>query len=65
MQDLEIVGVVKDTRYASLREKQYPIYYQPARQAGLDSGVVIAIRSSGNLSVLGRRSQHCTRSIRP
>ena len=65
MQDLEIVGVVKDTRYASLREKQYPIYYQPARQAGLDSGVVIAIRSSGNLSVLAGAVRNIVHEIDP
>jgi predicted permease len=51
-EDFEIVAVVKDTRYASLREKQYPIYYLPARQAKLDAGAVMAVRSSGDLGML-------------
>ena len=50
--DYEIVGVVKDTKYASLREAPRPIFYRPFRQTRLDQGMVIAIRSSGDLGTL-------------
>jgi predicted permease len=30
--DIEVVGVVKDSHYASVREKPYPAYYVPWRQ---------------------------------
>lgn len=30
--DIEVVGVVKDSHYASVREKPYPTYYLPWRQ---------------------------------
>jgi predicted permease len=50
--DYEIVGVAKDTKYASLRDKAQPIFYRPFRQVRADTGMVIAIRSAGDLGGL-------------
>jgi len=46
--DYEIVGVVKDTKYANLREQSRPIYYRPMHQVPSDGGMVIAIRTSSD-----------------
>jgi predicted permease len=50
--DYEIVGVVKDAKYISLREKPQKIFYRPTRQVRTDNGMVIAIRSTGDLGTL-------------
>lgn len=50
--DIEIVGLVKDTKYQNLRETMRPIYYTPFSQSESGQGMVIAVRSSGNLAAI-------------
>src|SRR6185295_5245370 len=50
---IEIVGMVRDVKYQNLRESYTSIYYRPFAQVRLDSGMVLAVRSSGNMSALG------------
>jgi predicted permease len=50
--DIEIVGLVKDTKYENLRETMRPIYYTPFGQSESGEGMVIAVRSSGNLAAI-------------
>ena len=50
--DNEIVAVVKDTKYESLRETASPIFYRPMRQSAADDGVVFSVRSSIDLTAL-------------
>ncbi len=50
--DFEIVGLVKDAKYASLREEPRPIYYRPFAQLAKDQGMSLVIRSAGDLATL-------------
>jgi hypothetical protein len=45
--DLEVVGVVKDTRLGDLREEASPIYYQPYRERSRGT-TTLALRGSGD-----------------
>jgi predicted permease len=50
--EIEIVGVVKDTKYASLRDEPRPIFYTPVRQDQADTSVDFVIRSAGDMRAL-------------
>jgi putative ABC transport system permease protein len=50
---LEIVGVVRDTKYRSLREEPEPVAYLPMTQGGIGGpSVEIELRSSGRAAAL-------------
>ena len=62
--DLEIVGVVKDTRIANLREEAMPTYYQPYR--GRSRGTVtLVLRGAGDLRRWAPVLERMTREIDP
>jgi predicted permease len=44
--DIEIVGVVRDAKYSSLRESPSPVYYVPYRQAAQQSALHFYVRTS-------------------
>ena len=50
----EIVGVVKDSRYARVREVPIPAVYYPLSQAGMMGQITVEIRASGDpMTLLG------------
>src|SRR5262249_44768553 len=64
--DLEIAGVVKDTKYESLREESRPIYYVPMRQAAKGvNGMVVAVRSSVDLAALAPTVRDAVHRVDP
>jgi len=63
--DIEIVGVVRDTKYFNLREKPTAIFYRPFRQIHQDTGMVIAIRASGDLSGVAALLRDTAREVDP
>jgi predicted permease len=50
--EIEVVGVVKDTRWVDLREDDRPMFYRPARQAA-PIGATFAVRSTRPLDLVG------------
>ena len=44
--EFEIVGVVRDSHYASVKEKPYPVYYLPWRQDKENGGLNFYVRSA-------------------
>src|SRR5258708_37827692 len=61
---IEIVGLVRDVKYQDLREAPASIFYRPFGQVR-DQGMVLAIRSSGDLSALAATLRSLTQSIDP
>jgi predicted permease len=62
---IEIVGVVKDVKYQDLREKPAPIFYRAFRQAQHFGGMVLAIRSPGDLSAIASGLRGIAKEIDP
>ena len=60
---MEIVGVVKDAKWVSLRAESPPMYYRPYRQMGGTPVVRLAIRTSGDLESLSRDLVRLAQSI--
>jgi predicted permease len=60
---LEIVGIAKDAKWASLREPPRPIYYVPYQQSSGRPNIRLAVRASGDLDALGRTIAQTARSI--
>ena len=50
---MEIIGVVRDTKWANLRNDSPSMYYRPYRQMGGTPAVRFAIRTSGDPRALG------------
>jgi predicted permease len=46
--DIEIVGVVGDTKYESMREQIPEELYIPAAQTGFDNGMTVYVRAAGD-----------------
>jgi predicted permease len=62
--DLEIVGVVKDTRIANLREEAAPTYYQPYRGRSRET-ITLALRGSGDVQRWAPVLERMAREIDP
>ncbi|MDR3701343.1 MAG: ABC transporter permease [Candidatus Sulfopaludibacter sp.] len=62
--DTEIVGVVKDTRWLSLREAPAPMLYRPFRQDPA-SFATLAVRTSGDPHALAVALQGISRTMHP
>ena len=60
---LEIVGIVKDAKWVSLREEPRPIYYVPYQQSSGRPSIRLAVRTSGDLNMLARAIVQTARSI--
>jgi predicted permease len=63
--DYEIVGVVKDTKYASLREASLPIFYRPELQMRIDLAAVMAIRSNLDPAALSATVRDLAHQVDP
>jgi ABC-type antimicrobial peptide transport system permease subunit len=51
---MEIVGVVKDSKWVNLRDESAPMYYRPYRQMGGTPVVRFAIRTAGDTGHVAR-----------
>ncbi|HXW92746.1 MAG TPA: ABC transporter permease [Terriglobales bacterium] len=50
----EIVGVVKDTKFARVRERQLPVVYYPLSQSGMLGQISVEVRTAGDpMALLG------------
>ena len=62
--DIEIVGVVKDTRWMSLRELPSPMFYRPFRQ-DLQPFATLTVRTSADPAGLSAALQSIARTSHP
>jgi predicted permease len=62
---IEIVGLVRDVKYQNLRETPASIFYRPYGQIRRDRGMVLAVRSAGDLNALAATLRALTQSIDP
>jgi predicted permease len=61
--EMEIVGVVKDTKYRSLREQSGPIYYIPFYQAGMQGQMTLVVRTAGDPTTAAAAVQREARAL--
>jgi putative ABC transport system permease protein len=64
-QKYEIVGVVKDAKYLSLRAPAPPTYYVPFFQEPGDMGMTFALRTMSDAGALTRSIRHVVREVDP
>lgn len=62
---IEIVGVVRDAKWATLREAPRPIYYLPYAQSAGRPQVRFVVRGSGDPNALSRSIVQIARAIDP
>jgi putative ABC transport system permease protein len=60
---MEIVGVVKDSKWINLRDDSPAMYYRPYRQMGGTPVVRLAVRTSGNAEPVAREMFRLAQSI--
>jgi len=60
---MEIVGVVKNSKWVNLRADAPPMYYRPYQQQGGSPVVRLAIRTSGDLETLAAGLRQTAQSI--
>lgn len=60
---MEIVGVVKDSKWLNLRDESAPMYYRPYRQMGGTPMVRFAIRTAGDPALVARELLAVAQSI--
>ena len=61
---IEIVGLVKDTRWIDLRRKPPAMYYRPSRQSGI-WGECLAVRTTADLSTVAAALERIVHDIDP
>jgi predicted permease len=62
--EVEIVGVVADTKYERQREQNQPVLYTPWQQEAADIGAMhFALRTQGNPAALGDRVREVVRNL--
>ena len=60
---MEIVGVVKDSKWINLRDDSPAMYYRPYRQMGGTPAVRLAVRTSGDTEPVAREMFRLAQSI--
>jgi putative ABC transport system permease protein len=60
---MEIVGVVKDSKWINLRDDSPAMYYRPYRQMGGTPAVRLAVRTSGDTEPVAREILRLAQSI--
>jgi predicted permease len=63
-QDIEIVGLVKDSRYQSLRGKMCPLIYLPVKQTQ-SSGHTVLVRTNLRPKLAVSEIEHAARAVDP
>jgi putative ABC transport system permease protein len=61
---IEIVGVARDSKYASLNEPPAPVIYLPIAQRH-ETGVVLYVRATGDLSAIAAQMRREIQGIEP
>jgi predicted permease len=61
--EMEIVGVVKDTKYRSLREQAGPMYYLPFYQAGMQGQMTLVVRTASDPTMAAAAVQREARAL--
>jgi predicted permease len=62
--EIEIIGVVADTKYMSQREEIQPLFYTPWRQEGKDIGQMhFALRATGDPTALASNVRQVVRDL--
>ena len=61
----EIVGVVKDSKYAQVREQELPAVYYPLTQTGMLGQITVAIRTAGDPMALLPAIRRVVRELDP
>jgi predicted permease len=61
----EIIGVVKDAKYISLREESRPMYYLPFAQADTRGQMTLVVRTAGDNAPLAAAIQREARALDP
>ncbi len=61
--EMEIVGVVKDARYRSLREQAGPLYYVPFYQSGWQGQMTLVVRTAGDPTTVAAAVQREARAL--
>ena len=59
---LEVIGVVKDSKYRTMRDESQPFAYLPLRQ-NYESGVAVFVRASGDPAALVPALRHEVRAM--
>lgn len=60
--DVEIVGIIRDTKYSSLREAAPPTVYQPYMQ-GTPRGMAVVVRTAGDPAALVESVRDAVRRV--
>jgi predicted permease len=63
--DIEIVGLVRDAKYASVKREIPPVYYTPHRQNGTVRDLNFYVRTDGDLATMLRAIPALIRNIDP
>ncbi len=63
--DLEIIGVVKDAKYISLREPSRPMFYLSFAQVGGRGQMTLVVRTAGNPAPIAAAIQREARALDP
>jgi predicted permease len=61
--EMEIVGIVKDTKYRSLREEAAPMYYIPFYQAGMQGQMTLVVRTASEPTTAAAAVQREARAL--
>jgi len=61
--NMEIVGVVKDTKYRSLREQVSPMFYVPFYQLGGQGQMTLVVRTAGDPTTVAAAVQREARAL--
>jgi predicted permease len=61
---MEIVGLVRDTRWIGLRRMPTPMYYRPYRQSGAAT-TTLAFRTTGDLGALAAALERASHNLDP
>jgi predicted permease len=64
-QPMEIVGIVKDSKWVNLRDESPAMYYRPYSQEAGSPAVRFAVRTSGNLHVLSGALMQAAKGVDP
>ena len=63
--ELEIIGVVKDAKYISLREPGRPMFYRSFAQSSLSGKMTLVVRTTGNTRPITAAIQREARALDP
>ncbi len=63
--ECEVVGVVADAKYGSVREKVRPMVYEPLAQSRRDESMVLHVRAEGDAAAVARAVKRGIQALEP